>query len=267
MKLFGKERDIGYYYNQFLPNLIIFDLLLISFSIIFEISDEVLFYIQLFDLIVCFILLGEYFTFFIKAPSKIEFILNKENLLSLIAALPFDFILFLFFPGNYPVGVLGYLRLLKFIRIFTLGQFDKVKDFFKKTRFHKIIVAILIIILVFTALLSLLGTSYGLFDYFYFVIVTLTTVGYGDITPQTYNEKVLTMILILIGIIMFSTITATISSFLTDRMLDDYGGEDKVEKLIKENSETILSELNTVRDENKKLKQEIDELKELIKEK
>ena len=50
-------------------------------------------------------------------------------------------------------------------------------------------------------------------------------------------------------------------------MLDDYGGEDKVEKLIKENSETILSELNTVRDENKKLKQEIDELKELIKEK
>lgn len=95
----------------------------------------------------------------------------------------------------------------------------------------------------------------------------MTTVGYGDITPQTYNEKVLTMILILIGIIMFSTITATISSFLTDRMLDDYGGEDKVEKLIKENSETILSELNTVRDENKKLKQEIDELKELIKEK
>ena len=71
MKLFGKERDIEYYYNQFLPNLIIFDLLLISFSIIFEISDEVLFYIQLFDLIVCLILLGEYFTFFIKAPSKI----------------------------------------------------------------------------------------------------------------------------------------------------------------------------------------------------
>lgn len=128
---------------------------------------------------------------------------------------------------------------------------------------------IAVIILTFTLLLYIFGTSYGIFDDFYFVIVTLTTVGYGDITPQTYNEKILTMILILIGIIVFSTITASISSFLTDRIMDD-DNEDDVEKLkksIEDQSDNIMNELNAVRQQNEKLQKEIDELKDLIKNK
>ncbi|MBO6123604.1 MAG: hypothetical protein J6P09_07170 [Methanobrevibacter sp.] len=128
---------------------------------------------------------------------------------------------------------------------------------------------IAVIILTFTLLIYIFGTSYGIFDDFYFVIVTLTTVGYGDITPQTYNEKILTMILILIGIIVFSTITASISSFLTDRIMDD-DNEDDVEKLkksIEDQSDNIMIELNAVRQQNEKLQKEIDELKDLIKNK
>lgn len=37
-------------------------------------------------------------------------------------------------------------------------------------------------------------------DSFYFTIVTLTTVGYGDIAPQTTAGKVFTMLYLLIGI-------------------------------------------------------------------
>ena len=37
-------------------------------------------------------------------------------------------------------------------------------------------------------------------DSFYLTIVTLTTVGYGDISPQTAAGKVFTMLYILIGI-------------------------------------------------------------------
>lgn len=103
--------------------------------------------------------------------------------------------------------------------------------FFEKTRFHKIILGIGIIILTSTAMLCIFGTSYSPFDYFYFVIVTLTTVGYGDITPVTYNERVMTIFLVLIGIIFFSTITASISSFLTENMLEsDEDGIDEVKK-------------------------------------
>lgn len=37
-------------------------------------------------------------------------------------------------------------------------------------------------------------------DSFYFTIITLTTVGYGDLSPQTTAGKVFTMVYLLVGI-------------------------------------------------------------------
>ena len=50
-------------------------------------------------------------------------------------------------------------------------------------------------------------------DSFYFAIVTLTTVGYGDVVPVTTSGKVFTMFYLLIGVgvlVGFVTITARI---------------------------------------------------------
>lgn len=41
-------------------------------------------------------------------------------------------------------------------------------------------------------------------DALYFTIVTLTTIGYGDITPQTDAGKIFTMIYIFVGISLIS---------------------------------------------------------------
>ena len=268
MRLFGSKVEFGLWYNRILPCLIIADIIAISLSVIFQISEDTLFYLELFDLFVCIILLTEYFFGLIRAPSKRKFIFNFDNLLGLVAAIPFDFIIYLLVPVNFPVYILGYLRLLRLIRIVSFVKVSNVGKFFEKTGFHNIILAIGIIILISTAILCLFGTSYSPFDYFYFVIVTLTTVGYGDITPQTYNEKVITIFLVLIGIIFFSTITASISSFLTDKMMDDGGSDvDEIKKSVEENSKTILNELDMVKKENQKLQREMDELKEIIKNK
>ena len=129
--------------------------------------------------------------------------------------------------------------------------------------------AIFIIVVIFTALMYILGPTYNLFDDFYFVVVTLATVGYGDVVPKTFNEKVITIILIIIGVFVFSTITAAISSFLTDRLLvkeeDDIGKivEDNV-KSINEELDQIKAELEITQKQNRELKDEILELKELI---
>lgn len=269
MKLFGKEFNIRFFlYTRGLPALIIVDLFLISISLIFEMPYDALVKIYLFDLIVCIILLFEYFLNLCLSSPKKDYILDKENMIGLIASIPFDYILPLISPVALPVIFLRYLRIFKLIRVVKLAQFDFVKDLFRKTGLHKVLIGIFVTILIFWTAFYLFSPSYGWFDDFYFVIVTLTTVGYGDVTPKTYNEKVLAIILILIGVFVFSAITAIISSFLTDRILDS-DEEDiisEIQKTIEEKSESIMEELKTARMENKQLKDETDELKAEIKE-
>lgn len=269
MQIFGKEINIRYFlYTRGLPALIIVDLFLITISLIFEIPNDVMLNIQQFDLIVCIILLGEYFLNLFLSGSKKLYIFDKENIIGLIASIPFDYILPLISPVALPVVFLRYLRIFKLIRVVKLAQFDIIKDLFRKTGLHKVLIGIFITILIFWAAFFLFSPSYGWIDDFYFVIVTLTTVGYGDVTPKTYNEKVLAIILILIGVFVFSVITALMSSFLTDRILDD-DEEDRVSEIqetIEEKSENIMAEIKSVRMENKQLKDEANELKAEIKE-
>lgn len=269
MQIFGKEINIRYFlYTGGLPALIIVDLFLITISLIFEIPNDVMLNIQQFDLIVCIILLGEYFLNLFLSGSKKLYIFDKENIIGLIASIPFDYILPLISPVALPVVFLRYLRIFKLIRVVKLAQFDIIKDLFRKTGLHKVLIGLFITILIFWAAFFLFSPSYGWVDDFYFVIVTLTTVGYGDVTPKTYNEKVLAIILILIGVFVFSAITALMSSFLTDRILDD-DEEDRVSEIqetIEEKSENIMAEIKSVRMENKQLKDEANELKAEIKE-
>ncbi len=60
----------------------------------------------------------------------------------------------------------------------------------------------------------------NLFDAFYWALVTITTVGYGDITPITPEGKALTMILIVFGVGFISFSTSIIASAFTERIED-----------------------------------------------
>lgn len=265
MKLFGMEMNSRMAIWFGLQGLIIVDILLITIAMLFTLPAGIALDIQIFDFIVCIILLGEWLINFYISTPKTLFLKQKDNILSLIASIPFDVILPVVIPG---INLLRYLRLLKLLRIMVLFNrfFDVFEKFIKKSNLDKIVGGVFFIILIFTVLLYIYGSSYGLFDDFYFVIVTLTTVGYGDITPKTFNEKIISLILIVIGIFVFSTITAAISSFLTDRLLgeDDKEFINAISESLDDRFENVNNELKAVREENKILRDEISELKRLI---
>jgi len=56
------------------------------------------------------------------------------------------------------------------------------------------------------------------FDAIYWSLITISTVGYGDITPVTEEGKVLTMVLIIIGIGFISFATSIIASAFTEKL-------------------------------------------------
>ena len=51
---------------------------------------------------------------------------------------------------------------------------------------------------------------------YYFTVTTIMTVGYGDITAQSLGERLLAILLMLIGVVAFSLATGSISSIISN---------------------------------------------------
>lgn len=51
---------------------------------------------------------------------------------------------------------------------------------------------------------------------FYFTVTTMTTVGYGDMSANTMNEQLFCILLMVLGVIVFTTISGALSSVMTN---------------------------------------------------
>jgi voltage-gated potassium channel Kch len=145
--------------------------------------------------------------------------------------------------------------------------FGDLARFFENTRIDNIFLGVIIIVIIFTFAIYALDPGLNLFDSLWYVVVTLTTVGYGDVTPNTFSAKVISLMLLIIGIFVFSTLTGAISSFFTDKILDiDSDVEENLDVLnrkidnLDSEIKTVRKELELSRAENKKLQDKIDEL-------
>jgi voltage-gated potassium channel len=79
------------------------------------------------------------------------------------------------------------------------------------------ILASLIVLILASTLLIMKFENLSLLDAFYFVIVTITTVGYGDITPATTEGRIVSLVLIIFGVFSVLAIIPVISSHLIQR--------------------------------------------------
>ena len=68
-------------------------------------------------------------------------------------------------------------------------------------------------------------------DGVWWALVTITTVGYGDITPVTTLGRVVASSLMLLGLGLIATITAIVSAKFIQNFVDHHTNDDVLEKL------------------------------------
>jgi voltage-gated potassium channel len=127
---------------------------------------------------------------------------------------------------------LRFLRIFLLFRLFKLFRYTRSLNAFAKVlsekRFELYTLGIFIgfVILIATIAIYLFeadtpGTQiHGFLDAAYWAIVTMSTVGYGDITPHTTEGRVVTVALITSGIGVLSFSTSIIVSAFTEKMRD-----------------------------------------------
>lgn len=262
-------------FNIFLSILIIIDLILITMTLISDVGN-MYYSIVVFDTILCIILIMEFASRLLNSDDKRRFFL--ENWTELIAAIPFDLIM-LPFVLNY-ARFIRLLRVLKFIKVIALFSqfFETINFFLRKTHLDEILGVTLLVVLASTLGIYLFDPSItSFFDSLWFVLSTITTVGYGDIMPQSGPGRMIGLITLLVGVLIFSTITGAIASYFARKVLmnEDFNiteNDDNIELLKddlsfnKKNLNEVHSKVDEIDRDVEYLKKEINELKELNKE-
>lgn len=98
---------------------------------------------------------------------------------------------------------------------------DRIKDFFTSSYIlWGIILFLSLFILMFIIFISEQKTNSeinSLFDAIWYTLVTITTVGYGDIAPTSVIGRITAMILLIAGVAIFGALSGKFASFLFER--------------------------------------------------
>jgi voltage-gated potassium channel len=161
----------------------------------------------------------EYVLRVISVRRPLNYIFSFFGLVDLMALLPAYF--GLFFVDAHQLGIIRMLRLLRMFRIFKLSRYtwaSKVLMLSIRQNRGKIIVFLMTMFTVVTIMGSLLyvieGAKHG-FDSIplsiYWAIITMTTVGYGDIVPATPAGKLIASFIMIIGYSIIAVPTGLVS--------------------------------------------------------
>ena len=103
-------------------------------------------------------------------------------------------------------------------------------------------------------------------DGIWWALVTITTVGYGDITPLTTLGRFVAGTLMFVGLGLIATVTAIVSAKFIANYVDHHTNDDVLEKLeeLESEIEKIEEIESNVVGKLKELEEEIDELNKKI---
>lgn len=202
--------------NASLFSLIVLDLIFIVMHFTMNLNQQAVRFMTLFDYFTCLCLLLDMIFDYYRSDEDLKTFI-KNNYLEIIAMLPINVSFIRFFAV---FRLLRILHIYRKVRHVSNNMDDDLtgRDFIKEN--------ILIITSIFTVVYMIgLSISFryfdssinNVFDALWFNIVTISTVGYGDVVPLHLAGKLTTVLTVIVGSFFVSIFTAYLSALYNDK--------------------------------------------------
>ena len=218
----SRETKAGLYFDYVIQILILLSVLAFTIETIPTLEQSTIDLLNIFELICIIIFSIEYLIRLYIAEKKLKFIFSFFGIIDLLAILPF------YLSFGIDLRSARMLRFLRLFRLIKLVRYNRaIKRFsvaFKMIKEELIMFSMVSFILIY---LSAVGIYYfensvqpevfsSIFSSLWWSVVTLTTVGYGDVVPITVGGRVFTFFVLMIGLGIIAIPSGMISSALTE---------------------------------------------------
>jgi voltage-gated potassium channel len=205
--IYGTSTKAGRYFDLILLGLILLSVLLVMMETVTEFDFKYHAELVLLEWIITGFFTIEYFLRIISINKPWKYILSFYGIIDLLAILPMY--LSFFFIGTSILSVVRSLRLLRLFKILNHPQFSSQSVQLRKAinaSRGKIVVFIYFVLIITIIIGSVMYVVEGKQSGFtsipagiYWTIVTLTTVGYGDISPVTPLGQFIASFVMILG--------------------------------------------------------------------
>ncbi|MBA3285774.1 MAG: ion transporter [Nitrosopumilus sp.] len=217
--IFGTETPAGRTFDLILLVLILASVIVVILESVIELRALYAQWFLIIEWVFTIVFTVEYVLRIYSSPNPKRYILSFFGIVDFLAILPTY--LSLLFGGIQYLLLIRILRLLRIFRILKLVHFVENAELLGKAlknSFHKIIVFIstvlTFVIIVGTLMYVIEGEENGYTSIpksIYWTIVTVTTVGYGDITPLSNFGKLLASLVMLTGYAIIAVPTGIVT--------------------------------------------------------
>lgn len=218
--IFGYDTVAGRLFDVVLLWIILLSVLIVMLESVREISGRFGFELRAIEWVLTILFTVEYIARLLSSPRPLKYALSFMGIVDLLSLIPTY--LSVFVGGAHSLSIIRAIRLIRVFRILKLTHFmggaEQLGNALYGSR-HKIIVflgsVMCTVVIVGTLLYLIEGGENGFTSIprsIYWAIVTLTTVGYGDIAPQTVMGQMAASALMIIGYAIIAVPTGIVTS-------------------------------------------------------